>query len=195
MQDDSISHCSTCRLQVLKLYRCPSLRSFPAGKFPSTLKRLEIWDCARLKGISEKMMQNNTSLECLDFWNYPNLKTLPLCLTPYLKNLHIENCLNFEFQSHVMKSLSSVESLCIRRCPGLKSFQEGDLSPSLKSLQNEDCHNLKSPLSEWSLHRLTSLTGFRIGGLFPDVVSFSVKEGFPLLPKTLQHLSITESRI
>ena len=89
-----------------------------------------------------------------------------------------------------MQSLSSVQSLCIRRCPGLKSFQEGDLSPSLTSLQIEDCQNLKSPLSEWNLHRLTSLTGLRIGGLFPDVVLFSAKQGFPLLPTTLTHLSI-----
>ncbi|KAL6327579.1 hypothetical protein AAG906_021870 [Vitis piasezkii] len=179
MQDASINPSNTCRLQVLKLYRCSSLRSFPAGKFPSTLKRLEIWDCTQLDGISEKMLQNNTSLECLDFWNYPNLKTLPGCLTPYLKNLHIGNCVNFEFQSHLMQSLSSIQSLCIRRCPGLKSFQE-----------IEDCQNLKSPLSEWNLHRLTSLTGLRIGGLFPDVVSFSAKQGFPLLPTTLTHLSI-----
>ncbi|RVX00332.1 putative disease resistance RPP13-like protein 1 [Vitis vinifera] len=190
MRDASINPSNTCRLQVLKLYRCSSLRSFPAGKLPSTLKRLEIWDCTQLDGISEKMLQNNTSLECLDFWNYPNLKTLPRCLTPYLKNLHIGNCVNFEFQSHLMQSLSSIQSLCIRRCPGLKSFQEGDLSPSLTSLQIEDCQNLKSPLSEWNLHRLTSLTGLRIGGLFPDVVLFSAKQGFPLLPTTLTHLSI-----
>ena len=190
MQDASINPSNTCRLQDLKLYRCPSLRSFPAGKFPSTLKRLEIWDCTQLDGISEKMLQNNTSLECFDFWNYPNLKTLPGCLTPYLKNLHIGNCVNFEFQSHLMQSLSSIQSLCIRRCPGLKSFQEGDLSPSLSSLQIEDCQNLKSPLSEWNLHRLTSLTGLRIGGQFPDEVSFSVKQGFPLRPTTLTHLSI-----
>ena len=136
------------------------------------------------------MLHNNTSLECLDFWNYPNIKTLPGSLTLYLKNLHIGSRVNFEFQSHLMQSLSSLQSLCIRRCPGLESLKEGDLSPSLVSLQIEDCMNFKSPLSEWSLHRLTSLTGLRIGGLFPDVVSFSVKEGFPLLPTTLVHLSI-----
>ena len=146
MQDDSINHSNTCRLQVLKLYRCPALRSFPAGKLPSTHNQLEIWDCTQLEGISEKMLHNNTSLECLDFWNYPNIKTLSGSLTIYLKNLHIGSCVNFEFQSHLMQSLSSLQSLCIRRCPGLESLTEGDLSPSLISLQIEDCMNLKSPV-------------------------------------------------
>ncbi|RVW40795.1 putative disease resistance RPP13-like protein 1 [Vitis vinifera] len=122
MQDASINPSNTCRLQVLKLYRCSSLRSFPAGEFPSTLKRLEIWDCTQLDGISEKMLQNNSSLE-------------------------------FPISSHAEPLIHS------------------------KFIYTE-------------VSRLTSLTGLRIGGLFPDVVPFSVKQGFPLLPTTLTHLSI-----
>ncbi|KAL6327636.1 hypothetical protein AAG906_022199 [Vitis piasezkii] len=79
MHYNSISANNTCLLEVLKIEQCSSLKSFPSGKLPSTLKQLEISDAMELESISERMV-HNTMLEYLSIDCDPHLKILPECL-------------------------------------------------------------------------------------------------------------------
>ncbi|RVW63161.1 putative disease resistance RPP13-like protein 1 [Vitis vinifera] len=156
---------NTCCLEKLWIKNCSSLKFFPTGELPSTLELLCIWGCANLESISEKMSPNVTALEYLDIRGYPNLKILPECLTS-LKELHIEDC------------------------GGVESFPEGGLPPNLTSLYVGLCQNLKTPISEWGLLTLTSLSELSICGVFPNMASFSDEEC--LLPPSLTYLFISE---
>ena len=202
-------------LEYLDISDCPSLKSFSTatGEFvlPSTLKQLVISRCSNLESMSENMCPNNTALEYLHLWVYPNLRTLPECLnslkelriwdckgldcfpsrglsTPNLTQLHIDECQNLEYMSSEMRNLKSLKELRIRNCPGVKSFPEGDLPPNLTSLVVGRCENLKTPISEWGLQSLTSLSSLTIDGMFRDMVSFP--DDNCLLPSSLTALTI-----
>ncbi|KAL6327974.1 hypothetical protein AAG906_031318 [Vitis piasezkii] len=182
-------------------------------ELPSTLKRLEIWDCRQFQPISEQMLHSNTALEHLSISNYPNMKILPGFLhsltylyiygcqglvsfperglpTPNLRDLYINNCENLKSLPHQMQNLSSLQELNIRNCQGLESFPECGLAPNLTSLSIRDCVNLKVPLSEWGLHRLTSLSSLYISGVCPSLASLSDDDC--LLPTTLSKLFISK---
>ena len=62
--------------------------------------------------------------------------------------------------------------------------------PNLTSLYVGLCQNLKTPISEWGLLTLTSLSELSICGVFPNMASFSDEEC--LLPPSLTYLSISE---
>ncbi|KAJ9679021.1 hypothetical protein PVL29_021055 [Vitis rotundifolia] len=160
---------ANCGLQILDISQCSSLASFPTGKFPSTLKSITIDNCARLQPISEEMFHcNNNELEKLSISRHPNLKTIPDCLYN-LKDLQIEKCENLDLQPHLLRNLTS-----------------------LVSLQITNCENIKVPLSEWGLARLTSLRTLTIGGIFPEATSFSNHHHHLfLLPTTLVELCIS----
>ena len=210
MHYNSISANNTCLLEVLKIEQCSSLKSFPSGKLPSTLKQLQISDGMELESISERMV-HNTMLEYLSIDCDPHLKILPECLhnltflsigdcpglesfperglpMPNLKTLLIVFCENLKFLPNQMQNLKSLEYLIVAFCPGLVFFPEGVLAPNLKYLKIDDCENLKAPLSEWGFHRLTSLSSLSIWSVLPEMVSLSDYEC--LLPTSLTDLEI-----
>ncbi|XP_034702943.1 putative disease resistance RPP13-like protein 1 [Vitis riparia] len=156
-------------LQILDISQCSSLTSFPTGKFPSTLKSITIDNCAQMQPISEEMFHcNNNALEKLSISGHPNLKTIPDCLYN-LKDLRIEKCQNLGLQPHLLRNLTS-----------------------LSSLQITNCENIKVPLSEWGLARLTSLRTLTIGGIFLEATSFpNHHHHLFLLPTTLVELCIS----
>lgn len=90
-----------------------------------------------------------------------------------------------------MQNLTSLQNLYVRNCPSLVSLPEGGLPPNLTSLQIEDCQNIQTHLSDWGLHRLTSLKAFRISGASSDVVSLRENDRL-LLPRNLTWLSINK---
>ncbi|XP_034704508.1 putative disease resistance protein At3g14460 isoform X2 [Vitis riparia] len=156
-------------LQALEIRKCPSLTSFPRGKFPSTLERLDIEDCEHLESISEEMFHStNNSLQSLILRRYPNLKTLPDCLNT-LTNLLIEDFENLELVLPQIKNLTRLISLFI-----------------------QNCENIKTPLSQWGLSRLTSLKFLWIDDMFPDATSFSDDPHSILFPTTLTSLTLSE---
>ncbi|WKA01736.1 hypothetical protein VitviT2T_020003 [Vitis vinifera] len=156
-------------LQALVIFKCPSLTSFPRGKFPSTLERLHIGDCEHLESISEEMFHStNNSLQSLILGRYPNLKTLPDCLNT-LTDLRIVDFENLELLLPQIKKLTRLTSLFIR-----------------------NCENIKTPLSQWGLSRLTSLKLLWIGGMFPDATSFSDDPHSILFPTTLTSLTLSQ---
>ncbi|KAL6327696.1 hypothetical protein AAG906_022758 [Vitis piasezkii] len=155
-------------LQVLEICECPLLTSFPRGKFPSTLERLQIGDCEHLESISEEMFHStNNSLQSLILRRYPNLKTLPDCLNT-LTYLCIEGFENLELLLPQIKKLTRLTSLIIL-----------------------NCENIKTPLSQWGLSRLTSLKDLWISGMFLDATSFSDDPHSIIFPTTLTLLSLS----
>ena len=164
------SNTTNCGLQMLDISLCASLTSFPSGKFLSTLKSITIHNCAKLQPISGEMFHfNNNALEKLSISRQPNLKTIPYRLHS-LKCLWIEKCENLDFQPHLLGNLTSLASLHIT-----------------------NCKNIKTPLLEWGLARLTSLRTLTIGGISLEATSFSNhhKHLF-LLPPTLVELCISD---
>ena len=156
-------------LQVLFLYDCPSLTSFPKGKFPSTLKTLNIFYCQQLESISEEMFHSSTnsnSLQSLSIQEYPNLKALPDCLSD-LSVIYISTCKSLELRPHQFQNFTRLKSLVI-----------------------EDCENINNPLSQWGLTRLPSLKILSIGAMFQHATSFSDDNHMILLPITLTSLSL-----
>ncbi|XP_034703372.1 putative disease resistance protein At3g14460 [Vitis riparia] len=156
-------------LKELEISVCPSLTPFPRGKFPSTLERLHIEDCEHLESISGEMFHStNNSLQSLILMRYPNLKTLPDCLNT-LTYLRIEDFENLELLLPQIKKLTRLTRLDI--C---------------------NCKNIKTPLSQWGLSRLTSLKYLHISGMFPDATSFSDDPHSILFPTTLTSLTLSE---
>ncbi|XP_034703683.1 putative disease resistance protein At3g14460 [Vitis riparia] len=156
-------------LQRLFISHCSSLTSFPRGKFPSTLERLHIGDCEHLESISEEMFHStNNSLQSLTLRRYPNLKTLPDCLNT-LTDLRIVDFENLELLLPQIKKLTR-----------------------LTRLEISNCKNIKTPLSQWGLSRLTSLKDLWISGMFPDATSFSDDPHSILFPTTLTSLILSE---
>ena len=168
MKDDSSRQQNTSSLQVMQIWRCSSLKSFPRGSFPPTLHLLQIWNCRQLESMMEKMFDSDNSLECLEINVNSNLKSLPDCLYN-LKRLQIKRCMNLKSLPHQMRSLTS-----------------------LTFLEIADCGSIKTPLSKWGLSRLTSLKSFTFAGMFPEATTFSDDDSDDqfLLPSTVTYLSI-----
>ncbi|KAL6327755.1 hypothetical protein AAG906_024725 [Vitis piasezkii] len=154
-------------LQSLAISHCSSLTSFPRGKFPSTLKGLNIWDCEHLESISEQMFHStNNSFQSLSIGRYPNLRALPNCLYN-LTDLYIANNKNLKLLP-LIKNLTCLTSFFISHC-----------------------ENIKTPLSQWGLSRLTSLENLSIEDMFPYATSFSDDPHLIVLPTTLTSLHIS----
>ncbi|KAK6928720.1 Rx, N-terminal [Dillenia turbinata] len=140
---------SNSKLQMLYVRDCESLESFPRGVLPSTLEFLFIGNCRKLESISE-MLLGSTSLDRIDFSDYPNLKSLPECL-----------CTNLSV-------------LIIKRCESIESFPETGLpSLNLTHLLIGDCKNLKYlPRSDSALGGTKLVVGVK-GAMAHPVATFS----------------------
>ncbi|KAL6327687.1 hypothetical protein AAG906_022627 [Vitis piasezkii] len=212
MHSNSTHSNNACCLQILRIHDCQSLVSFPRGELSSTLKRLEIRHCSNLESVSKKMSPSSRALEYLEMRSYPNLKILPQCLhnvkqlniedcgglegfperglsAPNLRELRIWRCQNLKCLPHQMKNLTSLQFLNIGHSPRVDSFPEGGLPPTLKFLSVVNYKNLKTPISEWGLHTLTSLSTLKIWGMFADKASLWDDEF--LFPTSLTNLHIS----
>ncbi|KAL6318158.1 hypothetical protein AAG906_035663 [Vitis piasezkii] len=203
MKHDSSPQHNTSGLQVLQIWRCSSLKSFPRGCFPPTLKLLQIWSCSQLELMIEKMFDKDNSLE--------------YCLYN-LRRLQIKRCMNLKSLPHQMRNLTSLTSLEIAdsgniqtslskwglsRITSLKSFSIAGIFPEVVSFSNdpdpfllpstltylsiERFKNLES-LTSLALHTLTSLQHLWISGC-PKLQSFLPTEG---LSDTVSQLYIRD---
>lgn len=203
-------HRSNMSLEILEVFDCSSITSFPRGQLPTTLKILTIWNCSNLESLADLMMQT-ISLESFRIGDCMNLKSLPNNLhkfrslgyleidgcpslasfpqgglpTSSLKTVNIINCENLKSLPERMQSLTSLQELQLSNCPGILSFPDGGLPMNLVSLDIKDCKNMRS-LSEWGLHRLTCLRKFSVYGGCSDLASFPEW----LLPSTLTTLHV-----
>ncbi|GLT96366.1 hypothetical protein SLE2022_139910 [Rubroshorea leprosula] len=104
-----------------------------------------------------------------------------------LKDLHLSNCGELESLPNVLMMnmdgsnnsiLSTLENLTMNHCSSLKSFLEGKLPTTIKSLRISNCENLESLLDvdngclkDLKLCALPSLTSFQ-GGQLPDSLEY-----------------------
>lgn len=208
---EGMMHSSNVCLQLLEIFDCPSITSFPGGQLPKTLQTLIIWNCSNLESIVD-IVADAMSLNFLRIGNCTKLKHLPsgldrLVYLDYLelegcpsieffpeqglptslKKMHILNCENLKFIVVRMQSLTSLEELRLSNCPML-AFLPGDSLPiNLVSVEIKDCDLIK-PCSEWGLHRLAFLKKLSIHGCRLE------SDAFPewMLPPTLETLHIIQ---
>ncbi|KAJ6750838.1 hypothetical protein OIU85_001381 [Salix viminalis] len=205
-----------CHFEHLEIIGCPSLKSFPDGKLPTRLKTLKIWDCSKLKPLSEEMLHDDMSLQYLAISDCEALSSFPECLSSFmhlteinlsncsalkmifpgvglsltnLRTLTIYNCKNLKSLPNEMQKLTSLKELTICSCPALESFPNGDMPPNLTSLEIWDCDGIDGCLSNWNLQSLVFLRDFSIAGqCFVDTVSFPDEKC--VLPTTLTSIWI-----
>ncbi|KAL2485072.1 putative disease resistance protein [Abeliophyllum distichum] len=166
---------------------CPSVESFPAGQFPTTLKRLQVSNCHILSSLAANL-PSLRNLEYLEVSGCPNLECFPL--GPWrslsLRCIKIEDSENLKSLPDGFYNLTNLKELEIRFCPNLKSLPKQGLPPSLRSLSITECKNLSSP-DGWKLHKLKSLKFLTLGG-FLGFVSFSSDY---LLPHSITELRLS----
>ncbi|CBI17756.3 unnamed protein product, partial [Vitis vinifera] len=144
-------------LKNLNIRYCESLASFPEMALPPMLERLRIWSCPILESLPEGMMQNNTTLQCLEICccgslrslprDIDSLKTLSISGSSFtkLEKLHLWNCTNLESLS-IRDGLHHVDLTSLRNCKKLKSLPQGmhTLLTSLQDLYISNCPEIDS---------------------------------------------------
>lgn len=152
MDGDGGSMC----LKKLKIRNCQSLKSFPTGRVPPTLRKLVIEDCELLHSLPEGIMSNGDdyqNLQCLQevaIRNCPSLKTFPRGKFPTsLKTLLIEDC---EFLQSLPEGIMCLENLRLQGLSSLMFFPNGRSPETLKSLVVFNCRRLESFPDRWLQH-------------------------------------------
>ncbi|KAH0687915.1 hypothetical protein KY290_019578 [Solanum tuberosum] len=208
---EGMMHINNTSLQVLEIFDCSSISSFPVGQLPDTLKTLTVWNCFNLEALPD-IRTSTMLLESLRVGNCTSLKHLPHGLNKLLNLSYFEvdgchgiecfpleglpqnltkvliiDCENLTFLPKWMQNLTSLQELQLSNCPLITSFTEGRFPTSLVSLDVKDCKNLM-PMSEWGLHRLASLRRLTIHGISSNLSYFPQW----LLPSTLETLNIVQ---
>ncbi|XP_050379749.1 putative disease resistance RPP13-like protein 1 [Argentina anserina] len=161
-------------LKELRIWRCPSLVSFPNTGFPSTLRGLEIKGCEALQFLPEwKMHSDERShpFEYLVIEDCSSLKSLPGGTVPRtLQHIEIQNCINLDFlPEHMIQNNTCLEFLNVSGCHSVVSFPEGtfglpvgtsSMVMNLKQLIISNCTKLK--LIPEGLHNLIHLKNLEI---------------------------------
>ena len=187
----------------LVIHRCESLSSFLEMALPPMLERLQIYSCPILESLPEGMMQNNTTLQCLEIWHCGSLRSLPRDIDSLkrlsiyrckklelglseafftkLESLNIHSCEKLEClyipDGFHHEDLTSLQDLSIGSCPNLVSFSQGGLpTPNLRRLWILNCEKLKS-LPQGMHTLLTSLQYLHIYNC-PEIDSF-LEGGLP----------------
>lgn len=201
-------------VERLEIKECSSLKNWARGSFPVSLKKLAIKNCTQLEPVSELMFPHNSNmmLEDLSLLTYPNFSNLLQRLHVFshlveiklsncydlrhfpeqglplnLRALSIEDCVNLKSLPAKLRSMKSLVSLELRSCHRLDNFPKFDLPPNLSSLRIWDSKRLK-PLTQWGLHRLTSLREFSICGGFKELQLLGESDG--LFPPSLIKFSV-----
>ncbi|KAH0713947.1 hypothetical protein KY289_009906 [Solanum tuberosum] len=157
--------------QIVELFivNCNSLTSLPFSILPSSLKRITISDCQRLKleepvGYCNMFLEELTlrNCDCIDEF-LPKARKLSISscqnVTRFLiptatESLCIFSCKNLEILSVAVES--AMTSLDISYCKKLKCLPEIELF-NLQVLKISHCKKLVNGRKEWCLQRLTEL--------------------------------------
>ncbi|KAH0713828.1 hypothetical protein KY289_009787 [Solanum tuberosum] len=174
-------------LKELYLYNCPEIESFPEGGLPFNLQALWIRNCKKLvNGRKEWSLQRLSCLRELSIVHDGNDEEIVggenWELPSSIQRLTIENLKTLSSQH--LKSLTSLQYLCIRNLPQIQSLLEQGWLPSpLSELRLYHHHELHS-LGLW---HLTSLQILHIINC-PNLQSLSESA----LPSSLSKLHIRD---
>ncbi|KAH7521212.1 hypothetical protein FEM48_Zijuj07G0009300 [Ziziphus jujuba var. spinosa] len=162
-------------LKELRIWRCPSIVSFPTTGLPPMIRGLEIKDCESLQSLPNWKKHENdklsSSLEYLIIEGCSSLQSLPRDELPStVKGLEIQNCINLmSLPREMINNNKSLELFRIAGCHSIKSFSEGtfghpiltsSIAMNLKKLIINSCANLE--LLPEGLHNLVCLNHLEI---------------------------------
>ncbi|XP_028099954.1 putative disease resistance protein At3g14460 isoform X1 [Camellia sinensis] len=168
-------------LREMRIMECPSLVSFSETGFPPSLKQLLIWRCKALRSLPG-WTAHDSNLEFLRIKGCDNLESLREEWVHHpptkLSVLFIENCKKLESVPSLFNN-SLLASLVIESWPaggGIVSSYILEKGNFLTNLTFLSIKNMKigKPLSEWGLHRFSSLNTFFLGS--PSNVSEEEEE-------------------
>ncbi|KAG6671291.1 hypothetical protein I3843_Q002000 [Carya illinoinensis] len=179
-------------LEVLELFDCDSLRSFPMDLFPN-VKDLKSENCMNLESltVAEQHQHDLVALSSLRISNCPNFVSFPRggLHATNLENLQIEDCESLRSLPDKMHMLlPSLTQFYIKDCTNIETLPEGGLPSSLKEFKISKCKKLVESRMGWSLQNIASLRELTIDGGSELDVSFPEKG---LLPTNLERLSIS----
>ncbi|XVE68343.1 hypothetical protein DITRI_Ditri09bG0060500 [Diplodiscus trichospermus] len=200
-------------LEFLEIVKCKALKSLSLSrKLPVGLKSVMIWDCPQLESVAEDIGDNNC-LEIIRIGFCENMQYLPQGLDKLRsrQRIVVSNCPNMVcFPESVLPNTnlkcldlsgcgklqalpiysSQLQELRIQDCPRLTSIPEGGFPTNLTNLFLRE-PNVTKAVTEWGLHRFTSLKVLSIdGGKYTEVVSFP--QGMNIkLPPSLNVITIT----
>ena len=150
-EDDanSCSSTSTSLLEILNIWKCPSLKFV---ELPAKLQELNISNCGKLVSMA-KSEELPATLQRLHIWKCGQLESIAKSFhhNSSLINIFIGECENLKFLPTGIHTLSHLDMIDIRGCPALASFPDGGLLPcNLRDLTIGDMpipnciHNLAS---------------------------------------------------
>ncbi|XP_045786426.1 putative disease resistance protein At3g14460 [Trifolium pratense] len=166
---------------------CDSLTTLSLDFFPK-LKDLSIRHCPNFLSLNvtgiytgDLALKSLQIIDCLGFNSFPDEEFH----TPNLNSIILYDCQNLYKFPDFVKSLASLLTLYVVRCPHISN---AGLPSSLTFLSIDNCDKLTSQ-KDWGLENLKSLTAFKIRGGCIGMKSFPEEK---LLPKTITSLCITD---
>ncbi|XP_049388331.1 putative disease resistance RPP13-like protein 1 [Solanum stenotomum] len=187
------------KIEGLFISDCNSLTSLPFSILPSTLKRITISDCQRLKleePVGEMFLGDLQLVGCdsitelvsracsLDVIRCHNL--IRFLISTATERLH---CNNLTKLKRLPQLPSSLKELHLWGCPEIESFPEGGLPFNLQLLVIKKCTKLVNGRKEWRLQRLPCLTELQIYHDGSDEEILAAGENWEL-PSSIQTLRI-----
>ncbi|KAJ1432540.1 P-loop containing nucleoside triphosphate hydrolase [Sesbania bispinosa] len=167
---------------------CNSMTSFTLGSLP-VLKSLCLSRCENLKSIFivEDASQSLSFLQSIQIYDCGELESfspggLP---TPNLIYFTVSRCKKLPSLPEPMNAFPGLQEMEISDLPNLQSFAKEGLPINLRQLTISGNYQV----SEWSLGRLTCLTGLRLQG--DDIVNALMKMEVPLLPASIVSLTLS----
>ncbi|GKV05123.1 hypothetical protein SLEP1_g17164 [Rubroshorea leprosula] len=135
------------KLEKLEIYGCDSLKSFPRGNLPITLKYLRIEYCKGLESLPDADGNSEINL-LLKINNLPSLySSQGSChqLPAYLRKFKVRDCEWLElFPERMLQHCTGLQTIDIYNCKLLKSLPTLDCVSSLVELSISRCEVLES---------------------------------------------------
>ncbi|KAF3632851.1 hypothetical protein FXO38_25911 [Capsicum annuum] len=154
------------QIEELDISDCNSLTSLPIRALPSTLKRIRIRLCRKLKleapdstcYLRIKRCQNLNGTERLYISCCENVEILSVACGIQMTSLSIYDCKKLKrLPERMQELLPSLKELQLSHCPEIESFPNGGLPFHLQLLWIINCEKLVNDRKEWRLERLLSL--------------------------------------
>ncbi|GLT32741.1 hypothetical protein SLA2020_073860 [Shorea laevis] len=175
------------RLESLEICGCHSLKSFPRGKLPTSLKYLILENCEGLESLPDVDGDHNKSDLHLELQNLPCFySSQSSChqLPAFLKEFTVDGGGEWleSFPEKMLQHCTGLQCISISRCKILKSLPNLDCVSNLVNLQIYSCEVLESLPKELGLCT-PNLKTLELGGC----------ENFKSLPNTMYQLESLQS--